>query len=278
MQGNHGNLPIAVRRGSSIVYYRQMAGMRQFWDDHWREQRQRAVNMLKRSADGYLGRGTLASSLVKHLPRKGIILEAGCGLGQYVLALRARGYDCRGVDFAEDTVQWVLGHFPSAPLAVGDILHLPFPDGSIAAYLSFGVAEHFADGPDRVLNEAHRVLEPRGRLLLSVPQTFPLRLRRAMPEHTRVPHDYAFYQYAFAPNDFRGRLAKAGFNIAAECGYSCAFGLGMLLPEIVGKNFITRRAVQLVGLAVDHSFLWPLFARMRLFVAVKADTAADAPS
>jgi SAM-dependent methyltransferase len=277
MQGNHGNLPIAVRRGSSIVYYRPILGMQQFWEDHWRKQRQHAANMLKRSANGYLGCGALAASLVKHLPRKGIILEAGCGLGQYVLALRARGYDCRGIDFAEDTVQWVRGLFPSVPIDVGDVLHLPFPDGSIAAYLSFGVAEHFADGPEKVLHEAHRILELRGRILISVPQTFPMRVARAMPEHFRIPPDYAFYQYAFEPNDFRNRLAEAGFITVAECGYGCALGLEMLLPAI-GSNPITRRAVQVAGLAMDYSFLWPLFAWMRLFVAVKAGTAADARS
>ena len=40
----------------------------------------------------------------RHLPKQGTILEAGCGIGQHVLALRVRGYDAVGVEWAERTV------------------------------------------------------------------------------------------------------------------------------------------------------------------------------
>jgi len=268
MRNNHDDKTITVRKGNSIAYYRLMDGMQQFWDDHWREQRQRAVPMLTRSAKGHLGRGTVAAALVKHLPRSGVILEAGCGLGQYVLALRARGYDCRGIDFAEETVQWLRNLYPTVPISRGDILNLPFADGSIAAYLSFGVVEHFEDGPDRALHEARRVLVDGGHLVLSVPQVFPARWHRALPETTAIPHGYRFYQYAFSPRDFHRRLTGVGFAVIAEYGYSSAFGIELLFP-FTQRLPVLRRAVQLSGLAVDHSFLWPLLARMRLFVAVK---------
>jgi len=51
--------------------------------------------------------------------------------------------------------------------------HLPFRDEVFAAVLCSEVVEHVAD-PFRLLKEAHRVLIPRGRLLLCAPFLYPI--------------------------------------------------------------------------------------------------------
>jgi len=50
-----------------------------------------------------------------------------------------------------------------------DLRELGFRPGVFAAYISLGVVEHDPAGPDAILREAWRLLEPGGVLLLSVP-------------------------------------------------------------------------------------------------------------
>ena len=44
--------------------------------------------------------GMYKALFCRFLPKTGRILEAGCGLGQYVVALEERGYTVDGVDLA----------------------------------------------------------------------------------------------------------------------------------------------------------------------------------
>src|SRR5256886_15045183 len=56
-----------------------------------------------------------------------------------------------------------------APLGVMELRALAVRDGALAGYISLGVVEHDAGGPDAILAEACRVLAPGGVLLVSVP-------------------------------------------------------------------------------------------------------------
>ena len=234
-----------------------------FWDDNWRacDSPQFYAPYLK----GYIGRGRLAQIMRRRLPRTGRILETGCGKAQYVVALRARGYDCIGIDNAKDTIEGVRRLFPELPIVCGDVNRLPWEDRSFAAYLSFGVVEHFIEGPATALCEAHRVLANQGVLILSVPQVFPWRRR----EVSRVPltDEFSFYQYAFSPDEFANLLQKSGFTVEEQYGYGSEFALELRWPTL-GKLFTYfPRLGTAVGLALDASPLYTYLARMRLYVA-----------
>ena len=79
-----------------FAYYSR-AATTQFWSEHWGGH---SVEELLRVAQT----SPLTSLLEQHLPRQGSILEAGCGLGQYVLLLRKRGYQAVGVDWSAEAV------------------------------------------------------------------------------------------------------------------------------------------------------------------------------
>ena len=49
---------------------------------------------------------------------------------------------------------------------------LPYEDSSISGYLSFGVIEHFIEGPHEALAEAFRVLRPGGIAIITTPGVF----------------------------------------------------------------------------------------------------------
>ena len=96
-------------------------------------------------------------------------MEAGCGVGQVVVALRARGFDCYGLDYAEKVIKMLNKNFPNYPFHKGDIRKLPYADASFDAYISLGVIEHFVEGQDVMLHEAARIVKPGGYIFISVP-------------------------------------------------------------------------------------------------------------
>jgi SAM-dependent methyltransferase len=80
---------------------------------------------------------------------KGLILEGGCGIGQMVHAFKWQGYNAVGIDFARRTIKRVKVAVPELDIRFGDVRNLPFRDGEIAGYWSFGVIEHFWEGYER---------------------------------------------------------------------------------------------------------------------------------
>ncbi len=141
---------------------------RGFWEDHW-EGRDLGHAVRRLATD------PVAAALDAHLPSGSRLLEGGCGQGEYVVYERARGVWTVGLDFALDPLLALRALAPELPLVVGDVHALPFRDGSLPAYYSGGVVEHFEGGPEPALAEAHRVLAPDGILLVSVPYLSPLR-------------------------------------------------------------------------------------------------------
>ncbi|MGQ9661174.1 MAG: class I SAM-dependent methyltransferase [Kiritimatiellia bacterium] len=107
--------------------------------------------------------------LLEYLPRGGMILDAGCGLGRYVEFLTRRGYRVVGVEINMQTVASALKVAPHLDVRVGDVAALDFEPCFFDAVYSLGVLEHFAEGPIRVLHELWRVLKPGGMLLATVP-------------------------------------------------------------------------------------------------------------
>ena len=106
---------------------------------------------------------------LKYLSKQDKILEGGCGLCPYLIYLRSKGYDVVCVDYNEEPLKKIKRHNDSLPVGVMDVKNLSFVDGSFNGYLSLGVIEHFPEGPQKAIQEAHRVLKEKGIFIVQVP-------------------------------------------------------------------------------------------------------------
>lgn len=172
--------------------------------------------------------------------RDALVLEGGCGLGNYVTCLEALGARVVGLDFSTRMLSEFKRLRPGSRLIAGDVCALPFGGQTFDVYYSGGVMEHFESGPDAGLAEAHRVLRPGGVFLCSVPYENPIRRalgRRGADRHGMVLHaiahegatppppGHSFFQYFYRAEEFRNALRKHGFDILTEQPYSLWRGL-----------------------------------------------------
>ena len=158
----------------------------------------------------YVAKLEFVRQYLDRLPGGASVLDAGCGEGVLVEEFRER-LAIVGVD----------PNFASPYVTPGSVLALPFGSGTFQYALCLDVLEHLAY-PDqsRALGELHRVLEPRGELLVSVPNLAHLqsrvhflltgRLIRTASE-TKHPGDRPIAEYLTL-------FAAAGFEVLGRQG------------------------------------------------------------
>jgi SAM-dependent methyltransferase len=201
-----------------LAYYAAEAS-RTFWEDHW-------AGRDLGEAVGIAERSPLTVAIEAALAPASHVLEAGCGLGQYVVLLRARGHTAVGVDWSVAGLRHARSATPPPPVAAMALDRLGLRPAVFDAYISLGVVEHDARGPDAILMEAHRVLRPGGTLIVSVPYVNGVRrlgawwIRRANAAVARAGG--AFYQFAFGRREFRRRLNRHHFRVVSAWPYDPA--------------------------------------------------------
>lgn len=104
-----------------------------------------------------------ASAVVQRGDR---VLDAACGTGDLAVAdLRAGALHVTGLDFSEQMLARARRKAPAVEWVQGDMLALPFEDGTFDAYtVGFGVRN--ASDLRSALGEARRVLRPGGRIAI----------------------------------------------------------------------------------------------------------------
>src|SRR3989442_7891516 len=93
-----------------LAYY-SVAAARGFWRGHWGGHSVSELLALAR-------RSPMTDLITAALPRGARVLEGGCGLGQYVLLLRERGWPAVGVDWSVEALAACRRAAPPPPGAV----------------------------------------------------------------------------------------------------------------------------------------------------------------
>ncbi len=117
----------------------------------------------------------LVDRLLAFLPEKrGRILDVACGLGATTRRLTRfyRPCDVTAINLGASQLARARSRAPGCRFVRMDAARLAFPDASFDAVISVEAASHFRTRA-RFLREAHRVLAPGGRLVMS---DMPLRL------------------------------------------------------------------------------------------------------
>ncbi|WP_372716743.1 class I SAM-dependent methyltransferase [Novipirellula sp.] len=194
------------------------------------------------------------------------IVEAGCGLGQFVYMFASLGHHCIGLDYSAKLIEDAqargenLKDLPGTMEWVeGTILDLPFADNSLDCYASFGVLEHFTRDQQRViLSEAHRVLKPGGLLYQFVPSFWsPWTVRRELRYWFRkmVPPNIV-WQKNIRRSLLRKMCAEPGFQeVSCQSVYAGVALRSMRLPNRL-RRLTPARIRQASQQTVDRMGKW----------------------
>jgi demethylmenaquinone methyltransferase/2-methoxy-6-polyprenyl-1,4-benzoquinol methylase len=154
-------------------------------------------------------------------------LDVATGTGDLAIALRERGAQVVGVDFAEKMLEIARQKAPGIDFRAGNALALDFSDNEFdAATVGFG-ARNF-DDLDRGLSEMARVVRPGGRVVvleITTPQRPPLSwffkawFDSVVPLIGRIAGDPDAYEYLPnsvkrfpEPRDLAARMVGAGME------------------------------------------------------------------
>src|SRR5262249_23945392 len=98
-------------------------------------------------------------------PGPGRCLDLGCGTGFHLATLRDLGWTVTGVDLSDDQLRIARDRADDfAEIVEEDAAEIPFEDAAFSLVFSAFTHTDFEDFA-RLLREAVRVLEPRGRLV-----------------------------------------------------------------------------------------------------------------
>lgn len=178
----------------------------------------RVMAALRRFFD--LQAGSLWRDLSPVLSRaQGTIVDVGCGAQPYRGLLPAQ---TRYIGLDTENALEDFGYSLPDVLAIPDDGRWPVGTGDADLVLATETLEHVAE-PDAFLAEAHRLLKPGGRLIITVP--FAARWHY-------IPHDY----WRFTPAGLQMLMERAGFTDVVvngrgnETTVACYKVLALLLP------------------------------------------------
>lgn len=168
----------------------------------------------------------------------GLVLDLGCGRGDWMARMVKEGLTPVGIEPEEDRAKMALAF---APAAVADGQSLPFRDASIAVVWCIHVLHHLED-PVAALAEIRRVLRPGGHLILAetVEDNPVIRLgRRIHPEWDGVHVHSRFTAAALLD-----LLRDAGLDVVDQRQHSLVSFAAWMLPRGARRTWMAVRGLE----------------------------------
>jgi len=146
------------------------------------------------------------------------MLDFGCGPGHLLERMERRGWRWIGIDFSEVSVRQARERMGRAAaedrIVLADVLPTRLAAGSCDALFLLETVEHLADGAlTEILGEAHRLLAPAGRLVLTTPNREELTRSEALcPECGCLFHTMQHVR-SWSAESLRDVVERAGFDV-----------------------------------------------------------------
>ena len=217
--------------------------------------------------------------ILKYTPRYGKVLEAGCGLGKFNFYLSHFGVNTIGLDFSKETIEmlnkWQNENNYHIPFVIGDIKEIPYDNNSLSGYLSFGVMEHFIEGPQVPLKEAYRVLRPGGVAIITTPNkswnVILSKTKKLIKDSIKKivgkkVISQPFFQYYYSSVKLKRLVEESGLKVTRNTGSAMLYAIVEYLGErknkvatspsfykfskIADKTFLKRYGSQSVTISV----------------------------
>ncbi|SNS40322.1 Methyltransferase domain-containing protein [Geodermatophilus saharensis] len=213
------------------------------------------------------------------------VLDLGCGEGRHAFEAYRRGAHVVAVDHGVSEVattrQWLgaIAEAGEAPAGAryevvrGDLLHLPFPDGSVDRVIASEVLEHVPDDA-RAMAEIVRVLKPGGRVAVTVPRYGPERVCWALSDayhaneggHVRIYRGDALRARLRVAGLVPGRSHHAHALHAPYWWLKCAVGVErdaavvrayhrLLVWDLTRRPLVTRLAERVLDPLIGKSLV-----------------------
>jgi SAM-dependent methyltransferase len=159
---------------------------------------------------------------------QGRVLDAGCGTGGLLAALRQThpALHLVGLEWSDAAARRA-AEKSGAAIARGSVNAMPFATAGFDAVVTADVLCHAAVDPDAALAELHRVLRPGGRLVVNMPAYGWM-----LSAHDRKVHNVRRWTVPFT----RAALRRAGFD-----DVRARYWNGLLLPLMVVERKLLAR-------------------------------------
>jgi SAM-dependent methyltransferase len=162
----------------------------------------------------------LADKLEKIIGKKGRIIEPACGLGDFVLGAKKRGWEARGIEMTESFAKLAIE--AGLDVEIATVEDSAYMKEKYDAILLIATLEHLYY-PLEMMERAYNALNPGGVLIINVPNEITSVYGRFGNMYIKSygmdwtmslsPTFSPFHVVGFSPKSLRFALEKIGYNV-----------------------------------------------------------------
>ncbi len=154
------------------------------------------------------------------LKKDGKYLDAGCGIGGWVLFLNEQGFSTEGIDSNSSAVRALTEYDPDIVVKIAGTDAIPYSNETFDGIISIGSLEYAEGATEKAFQEMYRTLKKGGFICIEVPlynsirRIFYVPLKRLqgwVKKSQGVNPDFAYY--LFGRNELEKMITDAGFTI-----------------------------------------------------------------
>jgi len=142
---------------------------------------------------------------------QGRLLDVGCGGGEYLLSMKALGWEVYGCDLSQQKITYTREVLGLENTICATLSELEFPDGYFDTITAWHVIEHLYD-PAGELRDVHRLLRTGGRLVLGTPN--PSSFEARFFGRWWIGYEIPRHLILFTPDTLSRALKESGFKVS----------------------------------------------------------------